>query len=78
MWNHAGVLGINFGHVGFLADSGRDGLAAALGRIARGETQAEERSALTATVQAEPSRRLTAQRHRRRAGAGVRDGAAAR
>ena len=60
MTNHAAVLGINFGNVGFLADSGRDDLAAALGTIARGEAQVEERIALTATVQAEPSRRMTA------------------
>jgi NAD+ kinase len=60
MTNHAAVLGINLGDVGFLADSGRDDLAAALGRIARGEAQVEERIALTATVQAEPSRRMTA------------------
>ena len=45
MTNHAAVLGINFGHVGFLADSGSDDLAAALGRIARGEAQVDERSA---------------------------------
>ena len=60
MTNHAAVLGINFGNMGFLADSGRDDLAAALGTIARGEAQVEERIALTATVLAEPSRRMTA------------------
>jgi NAD kinase len=37
MTNHAAVLGINFGHMGFLADSDSDDLEAALGRIARGE-----------------------------------------
>ena len=50
MTHHAAVLGINFGDVGFLADSGSDDLAAALGRIARGEAQVEERIALAATV----------------------------
>ena len=58
--NHAAVLGINFGNVGFLADSGSDDLAAALGRIARGEAQVEERIALAATVPADPPRRMTA------------------
>jgi len=60
MTNHAAVLGINFGNVGFLADSGSDDLAAALGRIACGEAQVQERIALAATVQAEPPRRMTA------------------
>jgi len=60
MTNHAAVLGINFGHVGFLADSGSDDLAAALGRIARGEAQVDERSALVATAQAEPPFRVIA------------------
>jgi NAD+ kinase len=60
MTNHAAVLGINFGKVGFLADSGSGDLAAALGRIARGEAQVEERTALAAMVQAEPPRRMTA------------------
>jgi NAD+ kinase len=58
--NHAAVLGINFGNVGFLADSGNRDLAAALGRTSRGEAQVEERIALTVTVQAEPPRRMTA------------------
>jgi len=60
MTNHAAVLGINFGHVGFLADSGSDDLASALGRIARGEAQVDERTALVATLQAEPPRRMIA------------------
>jgi NAD+ kinase len=58
--NHAAVLGINFGNVGFLADSVSSDLAAALGRIARDEAQVEERIALAVTVQAEPPRRMTA------------------
>ncbi len=60
MTHHAAVLAINFGDVGFLADSGSDDLAAALGRIARGEAQVEERIALAATVHGEPPRRMTA------------------
>jgi NAD+ kinase len=60
MANHAAVLGINFGHVGFLADSGGDDLAAALGRIARGEAQVDERTALVAALQAEPPHRMIA------------------
>jgi NAD+ kinase len=60
MTNHAAVLGINFGHMGFLADSDSDDLEAALGRIARGEAQVDERTALVATLQAEPPRRMIA------------------
>jgi NAD+ kinase len=60
MANHAAVLGVNFGHVGFLADCGSDGLADALGRIARGEAQVDERTALVATLETEPPRRLIA------------------
>jgi NAD+ kinase len=60
MANHAAVLGVNFGHVGFLADCGGDGLADALRRIARGEAQVDERTALVATLQTEPPRRLIA------------------
>jgi NAD+ kinase len=60
MTNHAAVLGINFGHMGFLADSDSDDLEAALGRIARGEAQVDERTALVATLQAVPPRRMIA------------------
>ena len=60
MTNQAAVLGINFGTVGFLADSGSEDLASALGRIARGEAQVDERIALAATVHADPPRRMTA------------------
>jgi NAD+ kinase len=60
MTSHAAVLGINFGHVGFLADRGSDDLTDALGRIARGEARIDERIALVATVQADPPRRLIA------------------
>src|SRR5215208_6282148 len=60
MTNQAAVLGVNFGNVGFLADSASGDLAAALGRIARGEAHVEERIALAVTVQAEPPRSMTA------------------
>src|SRR5918994_6115148 len=60
MANHAAVLGINFGNVGFLADSVSSDLAAALGRIARDEAQVQERIALAVTVQAASPRRMTA------------------
>jgi NAD+ kinase len=60
MANHAAVLGVNFGHVGFLADCGSDGLADALERIARGEAQVDERTALVATLQMDSPRRLIA------------------
>jgi NAD+ kinase len=41
------VLGVNFGHVGFLADVDRAGLAAALDELADGRATVEERSAVT-------------------------------
>jgi NAD kinase len=43
--HHAHVLGVNFGHLGFLADVDREDLASALDRIARGEAQIDERTA---------------------------------
>jgi NAD+ kinase len=47
------VLGVNFGHVGFLADVGREDLGAALDAIARGAAQVDERTALVTTIQTE-------------------------
>jgi NAD+ kinase len=47
------VLGVNFGHVGFLADIGREALQAALDAIARGTAQVDERTALVTTVRTE-------------------------
>jgi NAD+ kinase len=44
------VLGVNFGHLGFLADVDGEDLAVALDRIARGEAQIDERTALVATL----------------------------
>jgi NAD+ kinase len=52
MTHHSPVLGVNFGHLGFLADVDGHDLAAALDRIARGEAQIDERTALVATSEA--------------------------
>jgi NAD+ kinase len=41
------VLGVNFGHVGFLADVDRAGLPAALEAVGDGRATVEERSAIT-------------------------------
>jgi NAD+ kinase len=49
MVHHTPVLGVNFGHLGFLADVDGDDLASALDRIARGEAQIDERTALVAS-----------------------------
>jgi NAD+ kinase len=49
--HHSPVLGVNFGHLGFLADVDGHDLASALDCIARGEAQIEERTALVATSQ---------------------------
>jgi NAD+ kinase len=49
MVHHAPVLGVNFGHLGFLADVDGDDLASALDRITSGEAQIDERTALVAT-----------------------------
>jgi NAD+ kinase len=54
------VLGVNFGHVGFLADIGRADLQAALDTIAREEAHVDERTALVATIEAEPPRHAVA------------------
>jgi NAD+ kinase len=54
MPHQVGVLGINFGNVGFLADCHRDDFTAALDRVARGEAKVEERTALVATIGADP------------------------
>jgi NAD+ kinase len=54
MANRAAVLGVNFGTVGFLADVGRDDLAAALDTLGRGEATVDARTALVATLRTEP------------------------
>jgi NAD+ kinase len=60
MAHHAAVLGVNLGHVGFLADIHGDELGAALQRIAAGDAQIDERTALVAEIRAEPPRRVIA------------------
>jgi NAD+ kinase len=49
MRSHSPVLGVNFGHVGFLADIEGHELGAALERIDRGEARVDERTALVAS-----------------------------
>jgi NAD+ kinase len=44
------VLGVNFGHVGFLADVDRAGLSMALDALAEGKATIEERSAVRLTA----------------------------
>jgi NAD+ kinase len=60
MVDHAAVLGVNFGHVGFLADIRGDELGPALERLARGEALVDERTALVAEIGGEPARRVIA------------------
>jgi NAD+ kinase len=60
MAHHAAVLGVNLGHVGFLADIHGDELGTALERIAAGDAQVDERTALVAEIRAEPPRRVIA------------------
>jgi NAD+ kinase len=60
MAQHAGVLGVNFGHVGFLADISGDELEQALERVASGQALLDERTALVAQIGAEPGRRFIA------------------
>ena len=48
--HHAPVLGVNFGHVGFLADTDGDDLDAALERIGAGLADVDERTALVAEI----------------------------
>jgi NAD+ kinase len=54
--HHTPVLGVNFGHLGFLADIDGDELGSALDRIARGEAQVDERTALVAATQTQERR----------------------
>ena len=54
MVEHAAVLGVNFGHVGFLADIHGDELGPALERLARGEALLDERTALVAEIGESP------------------------
>jgi NAD+ kinase len=60
MAHRAAVLGVNFGTVGFLADIDGDELSGALERIAAGEAQVDERTALSAAIRPGSARRLMA------------------
>ena len=60
MTHRAAVLGVNFGHVGFLADIGGDDLGAALDTVARGEAAVDERTALVASFHTERMHRVVA------------------
>jgi NAD+ kinase len=60
MRRHTPVLGVNFGHVGFLADIDGEELTAALDRITRGEAQVDERTALVATGRTDEPRTVVA------------------
>src|SRR3954451_6918916 len=60
MPHEVGVLGINFGTVGFLADCHRDDFDGALDRVARGDAMIDERTALIATIGTDPPRSIVA------------------
>ena len=60
MPHQVGVLGINFGTVGFLADCHRDELGAALDDLAAGNATLDERTALMARIGTEPPRTVIA------------------
>jgi NAD+ kinase len=60
MLGHAAVLGVNFGHVGFLADVDRTGFAAALEAIAAGVAVVDERTALVAVFETEEPHHVVA------------------
>jgi NAD+ kinase len=60
MLQHAAVLGVNFGHVGFLADVNRADFAAALDAVARGDAQVDERTALVAWFETETPHHVVA------------------
>jgi len=54
------VLGVNFGHVGFLADVDGAQLGEALDTLARGTEEIDERTALVTTIPGEPPRTVIA------------------
>jgi NAD+ kinase len=60
MTDHVPVLGVNFGHVGFLADVRGDELSGALDRIAGGDARVDERTALVAAIHGEEPGRVIA------------------
>ena len=78
MMQHAAVLGVNFGHLGFLADIGGNQLGPALDAVTGGSATVDVRTALVATLQTEDAPpRGGVQRRRRHAPAGARQRAAA-
>jgi NAD+ kinase len=60
MWQHVPVLGVNYGHLGFLADIDGNELGPALDRVARGEGLIDERTALVATPRTREPQRVVA------------------
>jgi NAD+ kinase len=60
MWHHVPVLGVNYGHLGFLADVDGNELGPALERVTRGEAQIDERTALVATTRMEEPQTVVA------------------
>jgi NAD+ kinase len=60
MTQHAAVLGVNFGHVGFLSDIGGDDLGEALDAVAGGRATVDERTALVVEFHTAESRRVVA------------------
>ena len=60
MSGHAAVLGVNFGHLGFLADIGGHELGPALDALAAGTATVDERTALVATFHTEQPHRVVA------------------
>jgi NAD+ kinase len=60
MPRHAAVLGVNYGHLGFLADVHGDHLDEALDAIAAGAAQVDERTALVTTLRAGEPRSVIA------------------
>lgn len=60
MMEHAAVLGVNFGHVGFLADVAREDFPEALDAITSGDAVIDERTALVAVFETEEPHRVVA------------------
>jgi NAD+ kinase len=60
MRENAAVLGVNFGHVGFLSDIGGDDLVTALDAVAGGRATIDERTALVASFETGQPRRVVA------------------
>src|SRR3954453_3879863 len=60
MPHQVGVLGINFGTIGFLADRPRDEFGQALDPIPRERAEVDERTALFAAIGTDPARTVIA------------------